>query len=90
MVKSGLTFIIEDRDGELFFVVSSMGGKIYEAHISNQEVDIFDCIETFMSEYNNLFRGKSRAKVEAYHRVAPLSSTLPPIAKIKWTSNTTE
>ncbi len=90
MVKSKLTFITEDRDGELFFVVSSTGGKVYEAHISNQEVDIFDCIETFMSEYNNLFRGKSKVKSDAYHRVAPLSSALPPVERIKWTSTTTE
>jgi hypothetical protein len=90
MVKSTMKFIIEDRDGELFFIASTAGGKVYEAHISNQEVDIFDCIETFMSEYNNLFRGKSKAKSDAYHRVAPLNSALPPIEKIKWTSTTTD
>lgn len=84
MVKSGMTFLIEDRDGELFFVASSLGGKVYEAHISNQEVDIFDCIETFMDEYRNLFRG--RAKSNAHQE----GSIMPTVVKIKWTSNTTE
>jgi hypothetical protein len=84
MVKSRITFIIEDRDGELFFVAYSLENKLYEDNISNKEVDIFDCIETFMSEYTNLFRGSARSGARQEEAI------IPTVVKIKWTSNTTE
>jgi hypothetical protein len=84
MIKSGITFIIEDRDGELFFVAHSLENKMHEENISNQEVDIFDCIETFMSKRTNLFRSSARSGARQEEAI------IPTVVKIKWTSNTTE
>jgi hypothetical protein len=79
MIRSQITFTIEERDGERYFVALSADGKIYEGHIkSDSEVDIFDCIETFMGEYNNLFRNKRREQAVAS------------VSQIKWTSHSTQ
>lgn len=85
MIKSQITFTIEDIYEGRYFTASSSAGKIYECQIDgDSEVDIFDCIEKFMSEYNNLFRDSAK-------RNNPMSNTESiPVAKIHWTSNSTQ
>lgn len=75
MAKNQITFTLEEQEGRQIFTAESPSGARYRREIEpDQEVDLFDCIEHFMGDNANLFRG--RAAVENGRK-----------DKIKWTPN---
>ena len=72
MTKNQITFTLEEEEGRKVFTAESPRARYQREIEPDQEVDLFDCIEHFMGDNANLFRG--RAAVEHGRK-----------DKIKWT-----
>lgn len=81
-IKSTVLFEIhsDNKGNNVSFTAKLNGNLIYKADVSSveDEFDIFDCIEAFVEDNENLFRGKRIKPNPGGH-----------IDSIKWTSNST-